>query len=97
MQVKPVDRIGRPLGERGYDTKRSLLLALDWELEVTPWRALTVQQVAKRSGKKVGVFYQYFYSIEDAVLELADAVLEDDDILSDRMKAILHLIALGRE
>lgn len=97
MQVQPIDRLGRPLGPKGSSTKRALLVALEWELDFTGWREISVSSVTRKVGVSLPAFYQYFYRIEDAVIELAEAKLENDEPLSEHMQAILHLIALGRE
>lgn len=67
---------GRPLGERGARTRRRLLEATEGLLEERGVRDLTVADIARAVDTSPGTFYQYFRSVEDAVLALAVEVGE---------------------
>jgi len=62
---------GRPLGERGARTRRRLLDATEGLLEQRGVRDLTVADIARAVDTSPATFYQYFRSVEDAVLALA--------------------------
>lgn len=63
---------GRPLGERGARTRRRLLEATEGLLAERGVRDLTVADIARAVDTSPGTFYQYFHTVEDAVLALAE-------------------------
>jgi hypothetical protein len=98
MLVKRLDRVGRHLGEHGAATKKAWLNVLERELDYgASWREISIVKMAHRIQKSASSFYQYWYRLEDAVIELADAKLDDSEPLGERHLAVLKLIALGME
>lgn len=63
---------GRTPGRRGLATRRRLLDTTREMLEVTPYRALKVVDIARAAGTSPATFYQYFPHVEAAVLALAE-------------------------
>jgi AcrR family transcriptional regulator len=70
---------GRPLGNRGAQTRRRLLDATAALLETNGIRDLRVVDVARSVGTSPATFYQYFRDVEEAVLALAADV--GDEVL----------------
>jgi AcrR family transcriptional regulator len=68
---------GRALGRRGALTRRRLLDATRELLETRGLRDLRVVDIARAVGTSPATFYQYFRSVEDAVLVLAEEAAED--------------------
>lgn len=67
---------GRPLGARGERTRRRLLDATEGLLERRGVRDLRVVDIARAVETSPATFYQYFRTVEDAVLALAEEVGE---------------------
>lgn len=80
-QVRTVD--GRVAGRRGQATRQKLLDCLGEMLSSSPYRDVKVIDVARRAGTSPATFYQYFPDVEGAVLELAQAMVDDGGSLSD--------------
>ncbi|MQY12970.1 hypothetical protein SRB5_31100 [Streptomyces sp. RB5] len=80
-QVRTVD--GRVAGRRGQATRTKLLECLGEMLDSSPYRDVTVIDVARRAGTSPATFYQYFPDVEGAVLELAEAMAREGAGLTD--------------
>src|SRR5437764_1527318 len=63
---------GRPLGRRAQQTRRRLLDATYELLQSHGIRDVRVVEVARKIGTSPATFYQYFRSVDEAVLVLAD-------------------------
>jgi AcrR family transcriptional regulator len=68
---------GRPLGRRAQLTRRRLLDATGQLLESNGIRDVRVVEVARTVGTSPATFYQYFRSVDEAVLALADELTEE--------------------
>jgi len=68
---------GRPLGRRAQQTRRRLLDATADLLESHGIRELRVVEVARKVGTSPATFYQYFRSVDEAVLVLAEELTEE--------------------
>ena len=77
MSERLVDQSGRELGPRAAETRRRLLDATEELLAERPLRELRVIDVARRVDTSPATFYQYFESLEDAVVHLAERATED--------------------
>lgn len=73
--VRTVD--GRVAGRRGQATRARLLECLHEMLGTSPYRDVTVIDVARMAGTSPATFYQYFPDIEAAVIELATDMVRD--------------------
>ncbi|WP_433476994.1 TetR family transcriptional regulator [Spirillospora sp. CA-142024] len=62
---------GRVAGRRAKATRRRLLEVLTEMLGESPYRDITVIDMARRAGTSPATFYQYFPDIEAAVLTIA--------------------------
>lgn len=67
---------GRVPGRRGRATRRKLLDCTAELLHDTPWRNITVTDIARRAGTSPATFYQYFENVEQALLVLAEDLSE---------------------
>jgi len=72
---------GRAPGRRGLATRQRLLDSLAELLTTTPYRDVTVTDVARGAKTSPATYYQYFADIESAVIALA-LVVENDRRLS---------------
>ena len=45
-------------------------------LETTPWRSIKVIDIARQAGTSPATFYQYFENVEQAILVLAEELIE---------------------
>lgn len=68
---------GRRPGRRGQATRERLLRCVASLLEKTSYRDLSVMEIARCAGTSPATFYQYFPTIQDAVLVLAQEMAED--------------------
>ncbi|ONH33142.1 TetR family transcriptional regulator [Pseudofrankia asymbiotica] len=78
---------GRVPGRRGLATRARLLDCAAAMLETTPYRELTVTDVAREAGTSPATFYQYFVDMETAMLALAEQVADQGSHLSDLVGA----------
>jgi AcrR family transcriptional regulator len=69
-------------GRRGSATRRRLLESVTALLASTPYRALTVTDVARAAETSPATFYQYFAGIEDAVIALAGTLADDETLVA---------------
>ncbi|WP_200842157.1 TetR family transcriptional regulator [Actinomadura sp. K4S16] len=67
---------GRVAGRRAKATRQRLLERLTEMLATSPYRDITVIDVARRAGTSPATFYQYFADIEAAVLTIAADMAE---------------------
>ncbi len=72
----PTATDGRVIGERAIRTRRRILDATASLLRVHGALDLKVIDVAREVGTSPATFYQYFATVEDAVLELAAELVE---------------------
>lgn len=72
---------GRVPGRRGLETRDSLLASTGGLLASTSYRDLKVVDIARDAGTSPATFYQYFGDVEEAILQLAERVVEDVDVL----------------
>jgi AcrR family transcriptional regulator len=68
---------GRPLGRRAQETRRRLLDATSELLVSQGIRDLRVVEVARKVGTSPATFYQYFRSVDEAVLILAEELTDE--------------------
>jgi AcrR family transcriptional regulator len=71
------DARDRPLGARAIRTRRRLLEATAALLGERGLRGASVVEIARRAETSPACFYQYFPSVEDAVVELLDDAAPD--------------------
>ena len=69
-------RTGRGISRRGRDTRQRLLDGTRDLLDESSYRAVRVVDIARAAGTSPATFYQYFPSVESAVLALAEALAE---------------------
>jgi AcrR family transcriptional regulator len=67
---------GRFPGKRGLATRQKLLDSTEALLSTTPWRSIRVIDIARGAGTSPATFYQYFENVEQAILVLADELVE---------------------
>jgi len=68
---------GRVPGRRGRATRERLLRCAGDLLEKTSYRDLTVIDIAQCAGTSPATFYQYFPSVEEAILDLAASLVPE--------------------
>ena len=73
----PTTADGRTPGTRGQATRQRLLEETASVLRDVPYRDLAVVDIARAAGTSAATFYQYFGSVEEAVLVLAADVVVD--------------------
>jgi AcrR family transcriptional regulator len=74
---------GRVPGRRGRATRERLLACTAELLTSTPWRSIKVIDIARRAGTSPATFYQYFENVEQAILVLAEELMEGAATLAD--------------
>src|ERR1700689_2511995 len=67
---------GRVPGRRGRATRDRLLGCTAELLTQTPWRSIKVIDIARQAGTSPATFYQYFENVEQAILVLAEELME---------------------
>jgi AcrR family transcriptional regulator len=67
---------GRVPGKRGLATRGKLLESTADLLATTSWRSIKVIDIAKAAGTSPATFYQYFENVEQAILVLAEELVE---------------------
>jgi AcrR family transcriptional regulator len=67
---------GRLAGIRGRATRRRLLDSTARLLDSTSWRSIRVVDIAREAGTSPATFYQYFENVEEAILVLAESLVE---------------------
>lgn len=73
---------GRIPGRRGRETRDRILDATEQLLGTTSFRDLKVADIAREVGCSPATFYQYFKDVEEAILVLAQAMVEDGAVLT---------------
>ncbi len=74
---------GRLPGRRGKATRRRLVEATAKLLVDTPWRSIKVIDIAREAGTSPATFYQYFENVEQAILLLAEELVEGAGALAE--------------
>jgi len=74
---------GRVPGRRGRATRDRLLGCTAELLTSTPWRSIKVIDIARRAGTSPATFYQYFENVEQAILVLAEELMEGAALLAE--------------
>src|SRR5580658_6646759 len=74
---------GRVPGRRGLATRTRLLECTAELLTSTPWRSIKVIDIARQAGTSPATFYQYFENVEQAILVLAEELMEGAARLAD--------------
>jgi AcrR family transcriptional regulator len=77
---------GRVPGRRGIATRDKLLSCTADMLEKTSYRDLKVIDIARCAGTSPATFYQYFPEVEEAILVLARALVEEGNTLVDLIR-----------
>jgi AcrR family transcriptional regulator len=67
---------GRVPGKRGQATRMRLLESTSDLLRTTSWRSITVIDIARAAGTSPATFYQYFENFEQAILVLAEELVD---------------------
>jgi AcrR family transcriptional regulator len=67
---------GRVPGKRGQATRMRLLDSTSDLLRTTSWRSITVIDIARAAGTSPATFYQYFENFEQAILVLAEDLVD---------------------
>lgn len=67
---------GRTPGRRGRATRQRLLACTAELIDSTPWRSIKVIDIARRAGTSPATFYQYFENVEQAILVLAEELVD---------------------
>lgn len=56
-------------------TKQAIVTALLWELEKTPLKKMTIQQIVKRAGISKQTFYNYFKDKEELIYYVYESLI----------------------
>jgi AcrR family transcriptional regulator len=67
---------GRVPGRRGRATRTRLLECTAELLSTTAWRSIKVIDIARQAGTSPATFYQYFENVEQAILVMAEELME---------------------
>lgn len=78
---------GRIVGKRALATRQRLTDALAHLLSSQPFRDIKVIDIARQAGTSPATFYHYFTSIEDALLLVADHVVQKSGQLTSDTSA----------
>jgi len=79
-QVAATD--GRLPGKRGQATRLRLLECTSQLLGTTPFRSIKVIDIARAARTSPATFYQYFENVEQAILVLAEELIEGAEALA---------------
>jgi AcrR family transcriptional regulator len=74
---------GRVPGRRGRATRQRLLECTSELLTSTAWRSIKVIDIARQAGTSPATFYQYFENVEQAILVLAEELMEGAATLAE--------------
>ncbi|MGH9017443.1 MAG: TetR family transcriptional regulator [Acidimicrobiales bacterium] len=74
---------GRVPGRRGRATRQRLLECTTELLTSTSWRSIKVIDIARQAGTSPATFYQYFENVEQAILVLAEELMEGAALLAE--------------
>jgi AcrR family transcriptional regulator len=74
---------GRVPGRRGLATRTRLLECTAELLATTPWRSIKVIDIARQAGTSPATFYQYFENVEQAILIMAEELMQGAGTLAE--------------
>jgi AcrR family transcriptional regulator len=74
---------GRTPGRRGLATRTRLLECTAELLATTPWRSIKVIDIARQAGTSPATFYQYFENVEQAILVMAEELMQGAGTLAE--------------
>src|SRR5580698_5276671 len=74
---------GRVPGRRGRATRERLLECTAELLATTPWRSIKVIDIARQAGTSPATFYQYFENVEQAILVMAEELMQGAGTLAE--------------
>ncbi len=74
---------GRVPGRRGLATRTRLLECTAELLASTAWRSIKVIDIARQAGTSPATFYQYFENVEQAILVMAEELMQGAGTLAD--------------
>jgi AcrR family transcriptional regulator len=74
---------GRVPGRRGRATRMRLLESTAELLATTAWRSIKVIDIARQAGTSPATFYQYFENVEQAILVMAEELMEGAGTLAE--------------
>ena len=74
---------GRVPGRRGRATRQRLLECTAELLATTSWRSIKVIDIARQAGTSPATFYQYFENVEQAILVLAEELMDGASALAN--------------
>ena len=88
-----------PIGRKGKETRRSLMLAARRLLDMVSPLSLSAASISKEAGTSPPTFYVYFDNVEDILWAICDAITDDtSDLFPDhsflRVDERLHKDAL---
>jgi len=70
-------------GKRGQATRKRLLEETGELIRTTPWRSIRVIDIARAAGTSPATFYQYFENVEQAILVLAEELVDGAGALAE--------------
>src|ERR1700680_688217 len=74
---------GRVPGRRGLATRTRLLECTAELLATTPWRSIKVIDIARQAGTAPATFCQYFENVEQAILIMAEELMQGAGTLAE--------------
>ncbi|HUI03769.1 MAG TPA: TetR family transcriptional regulator [Acidimicrobiales bacterium] len=74
---------GRVPGRRGLATRTRLLECTAELLSTTAWRSIKVIDIARQAGTSPATFYQYFENVEQAILVMAEELMQGAGTLAE--------------
>ena len=74
---------GRVPGRRGLATRSRLLECTAELLATTAWRSIKVIDIARQAGTSPATFYQYFENVEQAILVMAEELMQGAGVLAE--------------
>lgn len=90
---RPVARSGDALGREGLKTRTAMLAELQDALDSkTPWRHISILDIARAVGKSPATFYQHWPDIETATAELARDTKSAGKPFSEHFRLIVVLL-----
>ena len=90
-------RYPRRYNTRGLLRRTMILNALEAELEVTPWRTVSIPIVARDASCAASAFYLYFANLDDAFRALVKRKTEQGRGLTRHELAVLELLDVEKE
>lgn len=90
MQVTEQHRTtsGRVLGHRGAERRDALLENTEAHVSSVSWRKASAIEISRMSGCSPATFYQYWPTLEEAVAEILQNKLKQNDWLSKHWRRI---------